>query len=52
VRRGERRTRTGFLKSMSRKSALLVLGAALVVAIGLGWGVGDDGRTSQGWLTI
>ena len=46
------RTRTGFLKSMSRKSAWLVLAAVLVLAIGLTRDVGERGRTSQGWLTI
>ena len=34
---------------MSRKSALFVLVVPpLVLAVGLVWGVGDEGRTSQG----
>ena len=44
-------TKTGFLKSGSRiKSALPVLAAVLVLAVGLDWVA--EGRTSQGWLTI
>jgi hypothetical protein len=49
---GKCQTRTGFLKSTSRNSALLVLAVVLVLAVGLICGVVEEGRTFQGWLTI
>lgn len=47
----ECQTRTGFLKSMSRISALPTLAAVLVLAVGPSWSV-VEGRTSHGWFTI
>ena len=50
-RSGERLTKTGFLKSMSRKSTSFVLATVLVLATGLVC-CAEEGRTSHGWLTI
>ena len=47
----ECQTRTGFLKSMSRISALPALAAVLVLAVGLSCSE-VEGRTSHGWFTI